>query len=63
AFVPLEAYADIEFAPGGLHVMLINLKKELKIGDEIEIALHFKNSEDIKLRVPVRDTPALEEEH
>ncbi|HMB25551.1 MAG TPA: copper chaperone PCu(A)C, partial [Anaerolineales bacterium] len=34
--VPLEAYADIEFEPGGLHVMLINLKKELKIGDEIE---------------------------
>lgn len=61
--VPLDAYAEIKFAPGKYHIMLVNLKKELKVGDEIELTLHFKNFEDITIHVPVRDTPAPEEEH
>lgn len=35
--------------------MLINLKKDLKVGDEITVTLHFKNHEDIVLAVPVED--------
>jgi len=61
--LPLEAYAEIKFAPGGLHLMLVNLKKDVNVGDEIEITLHFRDLEDIKVMVPVRDTPAPEEEH
>lgn len=53
--VPLEARAEVEFKPGGLHIMLIDLKQDLKINDEIEIILHFKNSDDITLKVPVKD--------
>jgi periplasmic copper chaperone A len=59
--VPLGAKEDVTFAPGGLHIMLINVKKELKTGDEIDITLHFSNAEDMKVIVPVRDTPASEE--
>jgi copper(I)-binding protein len=59
--VPLEAFAEIEFAPGGLHIMLVNLKQDVRVGDEIEIILHFKNSEDIKVTVPVRETAAPED--
>jgi copper(I)-binding protein len=56
--VPLEPSSEIKFEPGGLHVMLIDLKKDLKVGDEIEVTLHFTNFEDINLTVPVRDVPA-----
>jgi copper(I)-binding protein len=61
--LPLEAYAEVKFEPGGYHLMLVDLKKDLNVGDEIEVTLHFKNFEDINLKVPVRDTPAPEEDH
>jgi hypothetical protein len=53
--VPVEAFAEIEFAPRGYHVMLIGLKQDLNLGDEIEITLHFKNHEDLTIKVPVQN--------
>jgi len=61
--VPLGAGEEVKFEPGGLHIMLIGLKRDLKLGDEFEITLHFKNYQDIQLRVPVRDTPAMETDY
>ena len=61
--IPLGANEDVTFAPGGLHIMLVGVNKDLKIGDEVDITLHFSNAGDIKVSVPVRDTPALEEDH
>lgn len=55
ASVPLAAGARVEFKPGGLHVMLIGLKQELKAGDEFELTLHFKNHADITLKVIVKE--------
>jgi copper(I)-binding protein len=60
--VPLEPYAEIEFAPGGLHVMLVGLKQDMKLGDEIEISMHFKNYQDLKVRVTVSES-AVPEDH
>jgi copper(I)-binding protein len=54
--VPLEPYAEIEFAPGGLHVMLVGLKQDMKLGDEIDLSLHFKNYQDLKVRVTVSES-------
>jgi copper(I)-binding protein len=56
--VPLKAAEEIVFEPGGLHIMLIDLKQDLKLGDEFEITLQFRNHEDIQLSVSVQDTPA-----
>ena len=53
--LPLEPYADIVFESGSLHLMLINLKQEVKLNDEIEVVLHFKNHEDITVHVQVKD--------
>ena len=61
--VPLGAGEEMIFEPGGLHVMLVNLRQDLNAGDEIDITLHFKNYHDIPLRVPVQDTPASEHNH
>ncbi len=60
--LPVKAFADMAFGPGGPFLMLVNLKKDLKSGDQFEIILHFKNSGDIKARVSVRDTPPPAEE-
>jgi len=54
--LPIDGSADIAFKPGGLHIMLISLKQELKSGDEFEIVLHFKDHEDITVHVLVRDS-------
>ncbi len=56
--VPLQANAETAFEPGGLHIMLIGIKKDLKAGDQIVITLHFKNLEEISVTVPVREMPA-----
>ncbi|MGZ9164964.1 MAG: hypothetical protein ACXW4U_07300 [Anaerolineales bacterium] len=44
-----------------MHIMLVDLKQDVRLGDEIEVVLHFKNFEDIKVVVPVRETAAPEE--
>ncbi len=55
ASISLEAGAKVEFKPGGLHVMLIGLKQDLKAGDEFELTLHFKDHADITLKVIVKE--------
>ena len=54
--VPLGLGKDVDFSPGGLHVMLVELREEVKLGDSIEITLHFKNSEDVIVHVPVQES-------
>ena len=61
--VPLGAGEEVIFEPGGLHVMLVNLKQGFKAGDEIEITLRFKNYQDISLSVPVQDNPPSVHDH
>jgi copper(I)-binding protein len=43
--------------------MLVDLTNDLKVGDQIEVILHLKNSEDMKVAVPVRETAVPEEDH
>jgi copper(I)-binding protein len=61
--VPLPADAETQFEPGGLHIMLVGLKQDLKAGDQIELTLQFEDSEDITLSIPVSDTPVHGENH
>jgi periplasmic copper chaperone A len=53
--VPVAAGAEVEFKPGGLHVMFIGLKQDLKVGDQFEVTLHFKKHADIVLKVDVKE--------
>ena len=52
----IRAGEEVEFEPGGLHVMFVGLKQNLDAGDEITMTLHFKNGKDISINVPVKDT-------
>ena len=55
ASVPLPADGEVEFKPGGLHIMLIGLTRDLKVGDEISLTLTFKSGLTLSLTVPVEE--------
>ena len=60
--IPMPADAEIIFAPGKYHLMLIHMNRELKLGDEISVTLHFRDHEDIIMNVAVQDA-APDEDH
>ncbi len=53
--IALPAGGELELKPGSYHVMLIGLVKDLNLGDEITLTLHFQNHEDISLTIPVKE--------
>jgi len=60
--VPIAADEEIIFTPGGLHIMLVNIKEEFILGEHIGLILHFKNHEDIVVEVHIEDSLP-EEDH
>ena len=59
--IPVDANREFVFVPDGYHVMLIGLKQELHVGDEIEVVLQFRDHEDLTISVPVGE--AIVHEH
>lgn len=55
--VPLPTGEKVEFAPGGLHIMLVNLARNLEVGETVNVTLHFKNHADVPLTLPVQMGP------
>jgi copper(I)-binding protein len=51
--VTLKAGQTVRFAPGGMHVMLMNLHQPLTADQEFPLNLRFKNSGDVSTRVRV----------
>lgn len=54
--VPPQASAVLK--PGGLHLMLTDAKKPLRIGDQVPITLLFKGGEKIQFMAAVRSGQA-----
>lgn len=52
--IAVPAGGSIDFEPGGLHVMLMNLNADLKPGDLVTITLHFENHPDMLVEAEVR---------
>lgn len=61
--IPVYANTEFVFIPDGYHVMLIGLKQELHMGDEIEVVLQFRDHEDLTISVPVGEASGHEHEH
>ncbi len=57
--IALPADGELELKPGSYHIMIIGLKQDLNVGDEITIILHFKKHGDISLTVPVLDAETM----
>jgi copper(I)-binding protein len=53
--VPVPGRSIVEFKPGGLHIMLINLEKDLNPGGTLTLNLNFQNAGKIQLEATVRE--------
>ena len=53
--IDIPARGAAELKPGGLHIMLINLKQDLVAGDTIPLTLVFEQTGKVELSVPVRN--------
>jgi copper(I)-binding protein len=54
-FVVIPPNSTIKFKPRDLHVMLINLNKDMKLNDKGEVTLVFKTAGKIKVNALVSD--------
>lgn len=57
ATLPLAAGQRIEFAPGGYHIMLINVHQPLQAGSSIPLELRFEKAGRVHLEAEVRSLP------
>lgn len=56
--IPVKAKGEAVLKPGGLHVMLIDMKAPMKEGDIIPITLTFDDGSSKKVDVPVKKPTA-----
>jgi copper(I)-binding protein len=52
--IELPANGQIQLRPGGLHLMLIGLRRELVAGERVKLTLTFQNAGAIEVEAPVR---------
>jgi len=52
--IDLPAQQAVMLKPGGLHVMLLGLNRDLQVGEEIEVTLVFSDGSEKRLLVPVK---------
>lgn len=52
--IPVEAGKKVSLQPGGLHIMLMELKQPLKEGETIDLTLVFEKAGEVSIKVPVR---------
>ncbi|QLG87490.1 copper chaperone PCu(A)C [Chitinibacter bivalviorum] len=51
--INVPASGEVKLAPGGLHIMLINLKQALKEGEKIPLKLTFAKAGTVEVKVRV----------
>lgn len=56
--IAIKAGGETRLQPGGLHIMLINLKAPLKEGETIALTLTFEDGSSKQVSVPVRPVHA-----
>lgn len=54
--IDVPAQSKVELKPGGLHIMLMGLKKPLKEGEIVPVSLTFESGQALELQVPVKST-------
>lgn len=54
AKLEIPAGAALEMKPGGIHIMLINLRRGLRPGDRVPVTLTFEHAAPVSLEVQVR---------
>ena len=59
--LPIAAKSHIILQPGGLHIMLIDLKRPLKKGEMVPLTLIFKDLPPLNLQLPVGNVTGTQE--
>jgi len=57
--IEIPAGSEIDFSPGGLHLMLINPRQSLKVDDTVTINLKFEGGDDSPVVFTVRSVDAV----
>jgi copper(I)-binding protein len=52
--IDVPANGSVELKPGGYHIMLLNVKKELKPGDKLPLTLTFTSGQTVTVEAEVR---------
>ena len=52
--IEVPANGQVELKPGGFHIMLIGLNRDLNEGDEVTIKLTTRRGQTIEVKAPVR---------
>lgn len=60
AQIAIAPGATVRIVPGGIHLMLFNLKSPLSLGDEVPLTLIFREAGevDVAIKVEARDSAA-----
>jgi len=53
--IPVPAGGKTELKPGGLHVMLIGLNRELQAGDKVQLTLNFEKAGKVPVTAEVKE--------
>jgi copper(I)-binding protein len=61
--IDLPAGETVTLAPGGLHLMLIGLKRGLNPGDRIALTLDLDDGAVLKVQAPGREVQAMQHDH
>ena len=56
--LPIEPGKTVKLAPGGLHLMLMDLKSPLKQGDKVPVTLEFEKAGKVVLSLDVQGVGA-----
>lgn len=51
--IEIPAGGSVDLQPGGFHVMLIDLNKDLNAGDKVDLTLKLASGKEIKVTAPV----------
>lgn len=53
--IDVPANGEVKLAPGGLHLMLIDIKAPLKKGDTVPVKLKFEKAGEVEVKFHVKD--------
>jgi copper(I)-binding protein len=51
----IEPGSSVKLEPGGMHIMVMRLKRDIKIGDEIDFTLYFRNADKISITAEAKN--------
>lgn len=51
--IDLPSGKKVMLKPGGLHVMFIGLKRDLNVGEEVDVTLHFNDGSSKSITAPI----------